>query len=142
MKLAAGIALQVAVVTVLAAVLGASWIALTGGATNGFVEAALQQVLLFVDIAIVTWLVLLIVGGVRGRGVGWGIRGSLIAAAIGAAMNLVWILILSLAGGGVDARALALGAQADIAFLISVAVTAPLLVRLVVKAPPRVTRST
>lgn len=97
------------------------------------VEQAIPRVLVFVDIGIVTWVALLIVGAVRRRGLGWGIRGSLLAALIGAVVNLIWIVILSVINGGVDAAAIALGVQAGLFFLVAVAITAPVVLRVLLR---------
>ena len=100
---------------------------------EAFLDQAIRLVLGFVDIGIVTWVVLLIVGAARRRGLGWGIGGSFLAALIGAVVNLIWIVILSAINGGADIFAIALGVQAGIFFLIAVAITAPLVLRVFVR---------
>ena len=58
---------------------------------------------------------------------------SLASALIGAVVNLIWIVILSAINGGADIFAIALGVQAGIFFLIAVAITAPLVLRVFVR---------
>ncbi len=134
-----GALLQGMIGTILTMVLAVMFFVLVRGLSpaDAVLDQAIPRVLLFVDIGIVTWVVLLIVGAVRRRGLGWGIRGSLLAAVIGAAMNLVWIIILSALNGGVDAAAIALGVQAGVFFLVAVAITAPLVLRVILRRPER-----
>lgn len=109
---------------------------------EAFLNQAIRLVLVFVDIGIVTWVILLVVGSVRERGLGWGVGGSTLAALIGAVANLIWIVILSVINGGADIFAIALGVQAGIFFLAAVAITAPVVLRLILwrRLPaPRVT---
>ena len=130
-----GVVLQAVIGTVLTVVLaGLYFMLILGmGPSEAFLDQAIRLVLGFVDIGIVTWVVLLIVGAARRRGLGWGIGGSLLAALIGAVVNLIWIVILSVINGGADIFAIALGVQAGIFFLIAVAITAPLVLRAFVR---------
>ncbi|HPG75266.1 MAG TPA: hypothetical protein PK282_04165 [Rhodoglobus sp.] len=130
-----GVVLQAVIGTVLTVVLaGLYFMLILGmGPSEAFLDQAIRLVLGFVDIGIVTWVVLLIVGAARRRGLGWGIGGSLLAALIGAVVNLIWIVILSVINGGADIFAIALGVQAGIFFLIAVATTAPLVLRVFVR---------
>jgi hypothetical protein len=131
------VALQVVIGTLLTLVLAGTYFTLVVGVppAEAYFDQAIRLVLTFVDIGIVTWFVLLIVGAVRKRGIGWGVGGSIIAAFAGAVMNLIWILILSIAGGGADLFAIALGVQADIFFLIAVVIVALLVHRALLKPP-------
>jgi len=113
------VAVQAVLASALTVVFGWLFLLVVGNPPPIAWTKAITDVLLFVDIGIATWVVLLIVGAVRRRGVGWGIKGSMIAALIGALVNLLWIVILSAAGGGVDAAALGLGVQAGVLFLIA-----------------------
>ena len=133
MRIALGIALQVVIGTILTLALGFLVFLAMDASVSVAVEATIQYVLIFVDIALVTWLVLLIVGGVRRRGIGWGVRGSIAAAGLGALMNLAWIVLLSVINGGFDPDALALGIRAGIYLVVAAAITAPLVLRLLVK---------
>ena len=130
-----GVVLQAVIGTVVTVVLaGLYFMLILGmGPSEAFLDQAIRLVLGFVDIGIVTWVVLLIVGAARRRGLGWGIGGSLLAALIGAVVNLIWIVILSVINGGADIFAIALGVQAGIFFLIAVATTAPLVLRVFVR---------
>lgn len=128
---------QVVLVTALTWALAGAYFAVVLGVapTEAFFDQAVRLVLIFVDIGIVTWTVLLVVGAVRGRGIGWGIGGSLLAAVVGVVVNLIWIVILSVINGGADIFAIALGVQAGIFFLIAVVIVAPLVLRVLVKTP-------
>ena len=129
------IALQVAIATVLTVLFGWVLYLFVGApAVEALTLNAIPLVLGFVDIGIITWLVLLIVGAIRTGGSGWGFAGSMIAALIGTIVNLVWIVILSALGGGVDGAAIALGVQAGVFFLIAAAIST-LIVRVLVSKP-------
>ena len=81
-------------------------------------EAA-RQLFLFMDIGLGVWLVLLIVGAVRG----WGIRSLLLAALAGAVLNLLTVTVVGLVQtGAVPWEFMAWATQAGIAFLIGAAV--------------------
>ena len=125
--------LQVAIGTILTLALAGLYFFLVLGVqpTEAFFDQAIRIVLIFVDIGIVTWALLLIIGAVRKRGIGWGVGGSILAALIGTIVNLVWIVILSVINGGADIFAIALGVQAGIFFLIAVAITALLVLRVI-----------
>ena len=129
------IVLQVLLVTALTlALAGVYFTVVLGEQPSGaFFDQAVRMVLIFVDIGIITWAVLLIVGAIRGRGIGWGIGGSLVAAVVGIVVNLIWIFILSLINGGADIFAIALGVQAGVFFLLATAIIAPLVLRVIVK---------
>jgi hypothetical protein len=132
---ALGVVLQVVIATALTLLLAGAYFALILGVPplEAFVDQAVRLVLGFVDIGILTWLVLLIVGSVRTRGIGWGVGGSVLAALVGAVVNLIWIVILSVLSGGADIFAIALGVQAGIFFLIAVVITALVVHRLLLK---------
>ena len=133
MRVALGIALQLVIGTAVTLLLGFLVMVVTGATVATAVGDTISYVLIFVDIALVTWFALLVVGGIRRRGIGWGVRGSLAAAALGALMNLVWIVLLSLINGGLDLAAITLGVRAGVYLLLAVAVTAPLVLRVLVK---------
>lgn len=123
--------LQVVIGTALTFLIGG----FLGGGWRSVLESldfGLRGVLLFTDIAIGTWAVLLVIGNVRKRGIGWGVGGSIVAALIGAIVNLVWIGILSVVTGGeLNMFAVALGATNGIFFLIAVVITALLVLRVI-----------
>ena len=129
------IVLQVLLVTALTWALAGVYFTVVLGEqpSEAFFDQAVRMVLIFVDIGIITWAVLLIVGDIRGRGIGWGIGGSLAAAVVGIVVNLIWIFILSLINGGADIFAIALGVQAGVFFLLATAIIAPLVLRVIVK---------
>ena len=133
------IVLQVVIATVLTLLLAGLyfWLVLGETPADAFFDQAVRLVLGFIDVGILTWLVLLIVGGMRKRGLGWGFGGSLLAALIGTVVNLIWIVILSIINGGADIFAIALGVQAGFFFLVGV-VLAELLVRRVILRDPTV----
>ena len=129
------VVLQVVLVTALTWALAGVYFTVVLGvpASEAFFDQAVRIVLIFIDIGIVTWAVLLVVGAIRGRGIGWGIGGSLVAAVVGIVVNLIWIVILSFINGGADIFAIALGVQAGVFFLLATVIVAPLVVRVIVK---------
>lgn len=129
------IVLQVVLAVALLLVLSALyfWFITDEGPAAGF-DQALRSALLFIDIGILTWLVLLIVGGARKRGIGWGFGGSMLAALIGVVVNLIWVVILSIINGGADIFAIALGVQAGLFFLVSVALAEVLVRRVILRS--------
>ena len=136
---ALSVILQVVIGTLLTIVLAGLYFLLILGVppAEAFLDQALRLVLVFVDIGIITWAVLLIVGAVRMRGIGWGVGGSILAAVIGTIVNLVWIVILSVINGGADIFAIALGVQGGVFFLIAVVITALLVLRVILNPAKR-----
>ena len=99
--------------------------AVLGGLPAGFGEAA-RLLFLFMDIGLGVWLVLLIVGAVRG----W--RGVFLTAVIGAALNLLTVLVVGFVQQGAVAwEFLFFAAAAGVAFLVGVAVSGIIVPRLV-----------
>jgi len=99
--------------------------ALLGGLAAGFGEAA-RLLFLFMDIGLGVWLVLLIVGAVRG----W--RGVFLTAVIGAALNLLTVLVVGFVQQGAVAwEFLSFAAAAGVAFLVGAAVSGIIVPRLV-----------
>lgn len=129
------VVLQVVLVTALTWALAGVYFAMVLGESpsEAFFDQATRMVLIFIDIGILTWAAQLVVGAVRGRGIGWGTGGSLVAAVVGIVVNLIWIVILSLINGGADIFAIALGVQAGVFFLLATAIIAPLVLRVIVK---------
>lgn len=81
-------------------------------------EAA-RQLFLFMDIGLGVWLVLLIVGAVRG----WGIPSLLVAAVIGAVLNLLTVTVVGLIQSGeLPWEFIGWAVQAGLAFLVGAAV--------------------
>ena len=103
---------------------------------QAFTVDAPHLILVFMDIGIAAFAILLIVGGIRRRGLGWSIGGTFLAALIGAIVNLAWITILSAGAGGVDPAAMLLGVQAGIIFVIA-ATIATIGVRRIIRIAPR-----
>ena len=138
------VVLQVVLGTLLTWAIGGLYFWLILGETpeSAFFDQAVRMVLIFVDIGIVTWGILLIVGTARRRGIGWGVGGSILAAVIGTIVNLIWIVILSVINGGADIFAIALGVQAGIFFLIAVVVTAILVLRVILNPSARTSTPT
>ncbi len=103
---------------------------------QAFTVDAPHLILVFMDIGIAAFAILLIVGGIRRRGLGWSIGGTFLAALIGAIVNLVWIAILSAGAGAVDPAAMTLGVQAGVIFVIA-ATIATIGVRRIIRIPSR-----
>jgi hypothetical protein len=103
---------------------------------QAFSVDAPHLILVFMDIGIGVFAILLLIGGIRRRGLGWSIGGTFLAALIGAIVNLVWIAILSAAAGGVDPAAMLLGVEAGVIFVIA-ATIATIGVRRIIRIPAR-----
>lgn len=135
-RTAANIALKLVIAVVVTVALGLLYFLLVlGAAFPDALDQAVRLTLGFVDVGILAWLGLLIVGGVRRRGLGWGFGGGMLAALVGALVNLVWIAIISTIQGGADIFAIALGVQAGVFFLIG-ALVATLVVRRLLPISP------
>ncbi len=92
--------------------------ALRGSLADGFAEAA-RLLFLFMDIGLGVWLVLLVVGAMRG----WGTRRLFLAAVIGVVVNLATVTVVGLVQGGTVPWEFMLWAiEAGIAFLVGAAV--------------------
>lgn len=99
-------------------------LALLGLWLQNFTEAA-RQLFLFMDIGLGVWLVLLVVGAVRG----WGIRALLLAALAGAVLNLLTVTVVGLVQtGALPQEFIGWAVQAGLAFLVG-AVVATLVVK-------------
>ncbi|CAN5383984.1 hypothetical protein BH11ACT5_BH11ACT5_23660 [soil metagenome] len=93
-------------------------LALLGLWLQNLPEAA-RQLFLFMDIGLGVWLVLLIVGAVRG----WGIRALAVSAVIGAVLNLLTVTVVGLVQtGALPWEFIGWAAESGIAFLIGAAV--------------------
>ena len=122
----ATVLLHLVIAIVVALVLLTVWQGvLLGDPAAGLGEAA-RQLFLFMDIGLGVWLVLLIVGVVRG----W--RGVFLTAVIGAALNLLTVLVVGFVQQGAVAwEFLFFAAAAGVAFLVGVAVSGIIVPRLV-----------
>ena len=106
---------------------------LSGDPVAGFLEGA-RLLFLFMDIGLGVWLVLLVVGAVRG----WGRGAVVLAALVGVVLNFVTVIVVGFVQGGAAPWAFMLFAlEAGAAFLVGAVVAA-----LVVKAPGRAARPT
>ena len=123
------VALRLIVAVAVALVLLTLWQwFLSGDLAAGFLEGA-RLLFLFMDIGLVAWLALLIVGAVRG----WG-RGAVILSAVaGVVLNFLTVIVVGFVQGGAAPWAFMLFAlEAGFAFLAGAVVAA-----LVVKSPTR-----
>lgn len=126
------IVLQVVIAIALALLLLTGWQAFVGTPPTAFEEAA-RVLFLFTDVALVAWLVLLIVGAVRRRGLGWGVGGSIAAAILAAMLNVVVVVVVGLIQGGWAALFVLFAIIGGIAFVIGAAVAAVLVQRVLVR---------
>jgi hypothetical protein len=127
-----------AVLTLALSVLGAGLLQWFFGASPA--EALLDQgprlILTFMDVGVIAWLLLLILGAVRGAGLGFGMLGTILAALVAAALNLVVVVIVALVQGGADIFAIALGVEAGIIFIVAALLVALVMYRLVKPSKP------
>jgi len=113
------VVLRLVVAIAVALLLLGLWQWLLGGdLAGGFAEAA-RLLFLFMDVGLVVWLALLVVGAVRG----WG-RGRILAAAlVGVLANLLTGVVVGFVQGGAAPWAFILFAvEAGVAFLVGAAV--------------------
>lgn len=95
-----------------------------------FVEAP-SLVFVFMDLGLVVWMVLLIIGGIRRQGLGAGKAGTILAAIVAALANLAVIAVLVMQSGTVDMLAISLGLQAGAVFVAGAGVATVIAHRLV-----------
>lgn len=99
-----------------------------------FTSEVAHLLFVFMDVGIVVWMLMLIVGAVRRRGLGWGVGGTILAALLAVVVNLVVVSIIAIAQGGADIFAIAIGVEAGLVFLVA-AVVAVVVARRIVPAP-------
>jgi hypothetical protein len=99
--------------------------------TDAFFVEAPSLVFVFMDIGLVVWMVLLIIGGIRRQGLGAGKAGTIIAAVVAALANLAVIAVLVMQSGTADMLAISLGVQAGAVFVAGAGVATVLAHRLV-----------
>ena len=118
MKVVLRLVIAIAVALVL---LGLGQWFLSGSLVDGFVEGA-RILFLFMDIGLGVWLVLLIVGAVRG----WGRGPVLLSAVVGVVLNLLTVIVVGFVQGGAAPWAFMLWAvEGGAAFLVGAVVAAP-----------------
>lgn len=88
---------------------------------RAFLVEGPNLIFVFMDIGLVIWMVLLIIGGIRRQGLGAGRAGTIIAAVVAALGNLVVITVLVVQSGSTDLIAIGIGALAGAAFVAGVA---------------------
>jgi hypothetical protein len=124
--------LEVLLAVLLALVIGGLFLMLLGASpAEAFLSESPRLLFIFMDVGLVVWVVLLIVGAIRRKGLGWSIGGTILAAVIAALVNLIVVAVLAIAGGGADIFFIALGFEAGAIFVIAAAI-ATLLVRRVI----------
>ena len=128
MTRAAAVLLYLVIAIAVALLLLGLWQWWLGGDLGaGFAEAA-RLLFLFMDIGLGVWLVLLIVGAVRG----WGRRRVFAAAAVGVVLNLATVLVVGFVQQGAVAWAfLFFAVTAGLAFLVGAAVAGMIVPRVV-----------
>ena len=99
-----------------------------------FFASSPQLLFTFMDVGLGVWVVLLIVGAVRRRGLGWSTFGTMVAAAIAATLNLLVVIVVAYIQSGADSSAIALGIEAGVIFVFAATVTALIVSRM--KRPP------
>jgi len=115
--------LLIAIVVALALLTLERWI--FSASFSGAIAEAPHRLFLFMDIGLGVWLLLLIVGAVRQRGIGWGVRGVIAAAVIGAVLNLLTVIAVGFVQQGGWATLFMLYAvEAGLAFIVGAVVAA------------------
>lgn len=89
---------------------------------QAFLVEAPYLLFVFMDLGLVVWMVLLIIGGIRRRGLGAGRAGTLAAAVVAALANLILIAAIVMQSGTVDMLAIGLGVQAGAVFVAAAGV--------------------
>ena len=126
------IVLQLVLAILLTLVLSGVWFLLLGESpAEAFLDQGFRLLFTFMDVGLVAWLLLLILGGVRRRGLGWGIGGSILAAFIATVVNLIVVVIVAFVQGGANIFYIALGLEAGMLFLIAAVIAVPIVHRLV-----------
>lgn len=88
---------------------------------RAFLVEGPNLIFVFMDIGLVIWMVLLIIGGIRRQGLGAGRAGTIIAAVVAALGNLVVITVLVVQSGSTDLIAIGIGALAGAVFVAGAA---------------------
>jgi hypothetical protein len=127
MSRAASVLLRLVIAIAVALVLLTLWQVLLGGDLAAGFGEAVRLLFFFMDVGLGVWLVLLIVGAVRG----WG-RGHVVLSALaGVVLNFVTVIVVGFIQGGAAPWAFMLFAiEGGLAFLVGAVVAA-----LVVKSP-------
>lgn len=93
---------------------------------EAFTREVASLLFVFMGIGFAAWALLLIVGAIRRRGLGWGTGGALLAALIAAAFNVVAVSAIAIARGGADIFAIAIAIEAALVFVVATAIAVPL----------------
>lgn len=126
------IVLELVLAILLTLALSGVWFLFMGEApAAAFLDQGFRLLFTFMDVGLVAWLLLLILGAVRRRGLGWGIGGSILAAFLATVVNLIVVTIVAFVQGGANIFYIALGVEAGILFLIAAAIAVPIVHRLV-----------
>lgn len=114
------------VLTLVLTVLAAGLLQWFFGATpaEAFLDQGPRLIFTFMDVGLIAWLLLLVVGAARGRGLGFGMLGTVLAALVAAALNLVVVVVVAVVQGGADILYIALGVEAGIIFIVAALITA------------------
>lgn len=98
---------------------------------EAFTHEVASLLFVFMGIGFAAWALLLVVGVLRRRGLGWGTGGAILAALVAAVLNVVAVSAIAIARGGADIFAIAIALEASVVFLIAVAIAAPVARKLV-----------
>lgn len=102
--------------------------ALSSDFADAFLVQSPQLQFTFMDVGLIAFAVLLLIGGLRRKGLGWGTVGTVLAALLAAVVNLIVVAIIAIAGGGADIFYIAIGLEAGAIFVLG-AVLATLIAR-------------
>jgi hypothetical protein len=114
------------VLTLVLAVLAAGLLQWFFGAApaEAFLDQGPRLIFTFMDVGLIAWLLLLVIGAARGRGLGFGMLGTILAALVAAVLNLVVVTVVAVIQGGADILYIALGVEAGIIFIVAALITA------------------
>jgi hypothetical protein len=102
--------------------------------STAFLAESTQLLFTYMDVGLGVWVVLLVVGAVRRRGLGWTTFGTMVAAGIAATLNLLVVIVVAYIQSGAESSAIALGIEAGVIFVFAATLTALIVSRM--KRPP------
>jgi hypothetical protein len=127
--------LDVLLTSVVALVLLGLWQLFLGTTPSDAPVEALRLLFLFMDVGLIVWVAVLVIGVVRGRrnGTGPGVALTLVWALVGTVVNAIVVTIVGFVQGGWAALLVLFAIEAGIATLLAAAIVVPIVHRVLVK---------